>query len=252
LKIAHLSDLHLAQPHAEQRVYLLAAHLRDRYQLGEVDAVAVTGDLTDDSAEHEWAALERALAPLTASSCPLWLVPGNHDAGAQGIRWCSRRAELARQWIARLATPTDHAANGLRVWWAADKRFKVIGVDSCRQSAALARGQIGSAQLVAMEMELMDDVPIIVLLHHHPLWSDAAHGLVDRDELVGLLKRRRQVRAVLYGHRHVEGIDSREHGALWLASRKTTQPEQGALRWVEVDLDVKSREVGWTLRRLVV
>lgn len=85
LRVAHLSDLHLLGDSAAQRVEGGAAgdasfaHLMQHHArvFSAVDAIVVTGDVTDAGRAEEWGAFARSIPS------ELWakivLVPGNHD-----------------------------------------------------------------------------------------------------------------------------------------------------------------------------
>lgn len=74
--------------------------------------------------------------------------------------------------------------------------------------------------LAALEVELADPERTVILLHHHPRWGEPAH-----------------VRAVLYGHQHVEHAEMDAGGCHWLASGKSTDLVEGRLSYRTLDLD---------------
>ncbi len=85
LTVAHLSDLHLTTSDADQRVgggssgnisfRKILAHTVDR--LGSVDAIVITGDITDSGRGAEWKRFFEAVPPELHGRCVL--IPGNHD-----------------------------------------------------------------------------------------------------------------------------------------------------------------------------
>jgi len=225
MKIIHLSDLHAER----KQIDALVGHILAREDLAAC-AVAITGDITDDSQPHEWRDIQQALAPLVGLVA-IWLVPGNHDTGMRGITYDEERAARARTACDMISTtPITASPTGLRVWrWGP---HRIIGLDSQRGQKGellppLARGEIGAEQLAALEVELADPAPTIILLHHHPLWSEWTHALEDSEQLLALLDRRPQVKAVLYGHRHREESATRgKHGArktLYIGAGKSTE-----------------------------
>lgn len=235
MKIIHISDTH----GEGEALKALVGHILAREDLAQL-ALAITGDITDDSQPAEWRTVQQALAPLVGI-VPIWMVPGNHDTGMKGITYDEERAARARTACDMISTtPITASPTGLRVWrWGT---HRVIGLDSQRGQAGellppLARGEIGAAQLAALEAELADPAPTIILLHHHPLWSEWAHALEDSEQLLALLDRRPQVKAVLYGHRHREESATRgKHGAhktLYLGAGKST--EDRAYRILELE-----------------
>lgn len=239
MKLIHWSDLHIGGSAGELgALKRLVAHVLARADLAAC-ALCVTGDITDDAQPQQWRDVQRTLAPLTGL-IPIFMVPGNHDAGAHGVTFDKARAERSRTFIDAIATTPERTTHGLRVWRWAD--HKIVGLDSTRGQAGellppLARGEIGAEQLAALEVELMDDEDTIILLHHHPRWHDAAHLLEDAGALTHLLTRRPRVRAVLFGHQHVEALWGRSPARLWISSGKTTAAQAGRLLYRELDLE---------------
>lgn len=242
MKIIHLSDTH----GEEAAIRRLVAHILSRPDLAAC-AVAITGDITDDSKPSEWRAVQTALASLVGL-VPIWAVPGNHDCGAMGITYDPERAERARRICDMISTtPIVTSPSGLRVWrWGT---WRVVGLDSQAGNAGellppLARGEIGRAQLAALEVELQDPAPTVVLLHHHPRWDEAFHVLEDAGELTRLIARRPNVRAVLFGHQHVEALWGKEGGSsrLWVSAGKSTEERGGRLRYRVLDLETMRLE----------
>lgn len=72
-KILHISDLHFGPPYIE----VVGQALLKRVPLLEVDAVVVTGDLTQRAKEHQFKAARNFLAKLPG--VPKLVIPGNHD-----------------------------------------------------------------------------------------------------------------------------------------------------------------------------
>lgn len=99
LRVAHISDLHVARaPEWKDfnlkrmlgRVnFLLFRRLRYKERVAEAaihtlmrdppDLVILTGDITQLGLEAEFAAVERLLAPVTGAGIPVVAVAGNHD-----------------------------------------------------------------------------------------------------------------------------------------------------------------------------
>jgi 3',5'-cyclic-AMP phosphodiesterase len=235
VKIIHLSDIHSLVPQLKQ----LVLHIGARPDLDDC-ALVVTGDVTDDGQPQEWRAIELALAPLVGK-LPIMVIPGNHDCGALGVTYDRERAETAAKYCRKLSSPpVVDSPTGLKVWEL--EAWRVIGLDSQRGNAddwlpPLARGEIGTAQLAALEIELADPAPTIILLHHHPRWHDQGHLLEDAGELLRLLERRPQVKAILFGHQHVEGLWGSATARLWISSGKSTEVKDGHLRYRTLELE---------------
>jgi 3',5'-cyclic-AMP phosphodiesterase len=233
VKLIHTSDWHIGGQagearQAEQLVRWLCAAIAS-----ERAALLISGDITDNGTLAQWEQVERLLAPLRdLPGLTLHLVPGNHDCGMHGINYDPARAALAARQCAALSAPTVEEQHGARVWELDDARL--IGLDSQRGQGGeaippLARGELGTMQLLALDMLLgADDRPTWLALHHHPLWSDFAHELEDAAELRAVVARHPHVKGVLYGHRHVEGLRIKG-GTRWIASGKTTAAQGGRL-----------------------
>lgn len=138
-----------------------------------IDALVVTGDLTDDGSRAACADLAAALAPL---GVPILAVPGNHDDPR----------------VVRDLFRPDALEIG---------RWRLIGLDTSRP------GQIHGTVDVAAEMSRLDgyDRSFILLAMHHPPWSPSDHPwfqLEGAAELATAVARRPHVRAFLTGHLH--------------------------------------------------
>lgn len=237
-RLLHLSDLHIGESEQELRALrALVKSILSRPDVGEL-ALAITGDLTHGCKPEEWAQLRRALAPLRGS-VPVYAVAGNHDCGELGITYDAQRARFADHQL-RLINEPARWSNGLRAWREVGG-CTLLGLDSQRGNSddllpPLARGEIGKPQLASLAVALQDeDAPIILLLHHHPRWSQWAHVLEDVNALLALVLPRKQVRAVLYGHRH-HAAQEIEQGRLWLASGKSTAAQGSVLTYSEIEL----------------
>jgi 3',5'-cyclic AMP phosphodiesterase CpdA len=99
LKLAHLSDLHLAAPlkrkdlNAKRALGYLNWHFRRRHEFKpeflaqavesllekKPDAVLLSGDLTQHGLAEEFLLAEKMLEPLTRAGIPVLAVAGNHD-----------------------------------------------------------------------------------------------------------------------------------------------------------------------------
>jgi Icc protein len=150
------------------------------------DAVLVTGDIGDDLSEAAYAQFRAA---LTGCGAPVFCLPGNHDApalmarllDADGFQYCGR---------------TRLGAWGL------------LMLDTHLPGSAA--GRVADAELERLDAELgaMAGLPVLVALHHPPLpvgspWLDAV-GLDNAAQLLEVLDRHPQARAVVAGHVHQE------------------------------------------------
>lgn len=231
--LIHWSDLHVGQhPGRLATLHQLVARVVERARAGEQLAVIITGDVTESGAQLELDAARHALAPLASAAVPIVAVPGNHDCGAHGIIWCGDARARYEAWHRDVCAPSE-ADRWPREWWLGDLR--VIGLDSQAGNARdilppLARGEVGTLQLVRLEVMLQTPAPTVVILHHHPLWHDIAHILEDARELRALIERRRHVGLVLFGHQHRTYRQVWGEGqVIYCAASDTTRTRQ----WVE-------------------
>jgi Icc protein len=166
------------------------------------DAVVVTGDIGDDFSAAAYANFRRALAGCGA---PVLCLPGNHDDPGlmatllddRGFQYCGR-ARLGGWGAVLLDTHVDGDASG----------------------------RVAPQELARLDAELraLTDVPVLVCLHHLPVpvgsaWLDAV-GLQNGPELLAVIDRHPQVRAVLAGHVHQE-FDA-QRGAVRLLATPST------------------------------
>ena len=91
-RVAHLSDLHTvgerygfriesgrAGPRGNERLQRLFARLDAIHTAEPLDAILVTGDITDAGRSAEWAEFFAALAPYPRLAESMLILPGNHD-----------------------------------------------------------------------------------------------------------------------------------------------------------------------------
>ena len=160
--IAHLSDTHLTSAgvsyngvlDADAALHRALAVLADAIAGGrQLDAVVLSGDLTDTGDPDAYARLADALGSLAGSGRPVPIfATGNHDV----------RTEFHRKLLGRNDTEPIlqvHDVNGLRV----------IVLDSTIPGAG--HGRLTAAHLAELRGELATPAPAgsIVVLHHAPL-----------------------------------------------------------------------------------
>jgi 3',5'-cyclic AMP phosphodiesterase CpdA len=144
---------------------------------GHLDAIIVTGDITDHGlpAEHEQAA-----KILTSTKAPVYTCPGNHDG----------------------YTPYDGPLN-VRVDLGT---VRLLLADSVLQGKD--EGELGTPTLQWLASELAaSSVPVLIGFHHPPV--DLYQPFIDRIKLrnagalAALIEQHDHVLAVLCGHAHM-------------------------------------------------
>ncbi|OEV07265.1 metallophosphoesterase [Streptomyces nanshensis] len=196
---AHLSDVHIGQDRGDGGVRARERAERVLRYLdalpGELDAVILTGDVTDHGTPQEY---EEAAKLLGASRHTPLHCPGNHD-----VRGPYRHALLG-------GDPSDHSpVNQLHVLPGATFAM-------CDSSIpGRGEGRLDDATLAWLDAALAGaprDRPCFVCFHHPPL---PLHGqYVDpirqfgEDRLAAVLDGHAHVTALLCGHSHTPAVTS--------------------------------------------
>jgi 3',5'-cyclic AMP phosphodiesterase CpdA len=187
-----------------------------------VDAVVITGDLTDDGEGYEL--VEAAFAPWKKRG-RLFAVPGNHDLYLFPIAGSTRPKPTAE---AKRAAWRDFAARlGLQIdecgaWHSVipDASTVLVGLDSCarpqrrffRHNGAIGEAQVAYLRTVAATAAWKDARHRIVALHHHvvPLPHGIGRGApseigmrLDDSRTVAHVLDELGATIVMHGHRHV-------------------------------------------------
>ena len=145
------------------------------------DLLLLTGDIAQDELPQTYA---RLATQLTAFSCPILTLPGNHDDAAY--------LTLSSPW------QQQH-------WY--DDHWQIIALDSNGPGQYQYSTTIRDAELARLDQLLHDHTQhAVIALHHPPIpmahgWSDEM--LVDnRQVLHDIIQRHPQVKAVVWGHVH--------------------------------------------------
>ena len=160
-RFLQLSDLHVVTEGAcasgvlDTRCILSAAIdqlLDKRAALDPLDAVLVSGDISDDGSLDSYAFAKSELERL---GLPLYVVPGNHDA-----------REPFRNAFAELA---EVSSSGLVDWAAPINDTLVIGLDTLVEGEGGGRLREGSFDLLRNALNGWGGGPVVVMLHHPPI-----------------------------------------------------------------------------------
>jgi 3',5'-cyclic AMP phosphodiesterase CpdA len=190
--LAHISDLHVGGGvHAAGRVERVLHFLDGMAR--PMDAVLVTGDLTEHGLEGEY----EELRTLLGSRRGLLLCPGNHDTRGP------YRAKMLDE------PASDEPINGVHDV----AGVRVVMCDSSvpgRDDGYLADDTL--RWLDAVLAETPATTPVLVALHHPPvlLHSPFIDGIrqYGAERLEALLERHEHVVAVLCGHAHTPAVSS--------------------------------------------
>jgi Icc protein len=195
-RILHITDIHLVAPpklvsgvldtaklFARQVAQILEAMPR----LGPIDAVLVTGDVSDDGTEESYALFRKMVEPL---GLPLLVIPGNHDARAP------MRAAFADLGL--------FAASGRLNWARQIGDLRIVGIDTLVEGSG--GGIVDEATLAFLDREMAVEGPVLLALHHPPFVSGIAFmdsiGLSGTAELAEVLSRAKADIRIVCGHLH--------------------------------------------------
>lgn len=157
--------------------------------IGPVDAILLSGDLSDDGSAESYARLKTLLAPL---DLPLFVIPGNHD-----LRDPMREAFASDAYL-----PQTSRLN----WSTRVGEIDLIGLDTLIEGQG--GGVIDAATLNFLEaaLEAGEKRPVLLSLHHPPFTTGI--GFMDRIGLEGAPELERVLRGcekeirIVCGHIH--------------------------------------------------
>ncbi len=231
---ALFSDTHIAADrtrwaHGCNMTDHLTAVTRDLLGLDEVPAgVFVTGDCAyDDGLMEDYGTFSNLLTPLREEGMPVHLTLGNHDNRERF--WDALTAEktaprpLADRQASLLETP--------RANW-----FMLDSLEKTR----VTPGLLGPEQLdwLADSLDTRADKPAIIMVHHNPGLLGKVGGLRDTEALFKIIRPRKQVKIVIYGHTHDWHIRQHESGIHLINLPPTAyvfEPEKPS-GWVRAEL----------------
>jgi 3',5'-cyclic AMP phosphodiesterase CpdA len=181
------------------------------------DHVAVTGDLVNIALGQEFANAQKWLQRLGPAQ-EISLVPGNHDAYVR-----SAEDKPALYWGDYMRG--DDAAASAFPYVRRRGRIALIGLSTAVATPLLmATGRLGADQLgrcSTVLAKLKDEGCFrVMLIHHPPAGSRAAHKRLVDAEAFGQVLRRQGAELVLHGHDHRASL-------AWLEGREGRVPVVG-------------------------
>ena len=216
--ITQVSDCHL--PADSKRGYRginphknLETLVRKLKTLGP-DLILATGDLSEDGSRVSYQFLLKVLKPL---GVPVLALPGNHDD-----------PDLLATIFP--GSPVDSiAVSGHGAW-------QVIRLNSCLP--AKPEGRLSEKMLNELEGFLADheQCPCLIALHHQPInigspWIDK-HRLMDSEDLLRLIDRYPNVKAVVWGHVHQVFEADRQGTAMLGSPSSAINGQRGAQKFI--------------------
>ncbi len=207
LRLVQITDPHLYGPEDGKLLGMKTLHSMHcvldivRQQRAHIDAIMVTGDLSQDGSVRSYQHLHQALLRF---DCPAFWLAGNHDTPNS---------------MQQVAAGTEHLQRVIRT-----PHWQLILLNSQVEGAVF--GQLASEQLQLLEDTLQQrpDLHTLVSLHHHPVpmgcrWLDKI-GIRNSAELLSIVRRNHNVRCVLWGHVH-QASDRIIDGVRYLSSPST-------------------------------
>ena len=147
---------------------LVARILSVSHQIGPIDALVVSGDLSDDGSEESYAKFKTLLAPL---DLPTYVIPGNHDA----------RDSLRAAFV-------DHLpARGELNWARKVGDVWLIGLDTLVEGHGHGALSPEALAFLGDALAKADGSAVLLALHHPPFSSGIgfmdAIGLANAQDL---------------------------------------------------------------------
>jgi 3',5'-cyclic-AMP phosphodiesterase len=165
-------------------------------------AVLISGDLAFNAGEKaDYATVTELLQPIREGGLPLHLALGNHD-NRENFWDALAEAKVANRPMA------DHHVSIVRSsranWFILDSLEKTLSVP----------GLLGDAQLDWLAHALDDNKskPALVVVHHNLKDDKGNPSLKDGDKLMEVLRPRKNVKALFYGHSHIWEVKQDESG----------------------------------------
>ncbi len=197
-RFLHLSDLHvvpegrLASGKLDTPALLRRAIdtlLTRMDEIGPIDAVLVTGDVSDDGSDESYRIACDELARLER---PVLAVPGNHD----------RREPFRKAFSQWMDLPTDGPVN----WAANQDDTLVIGLDTLIEGQGGGRLAAESLTYLSNALATAKGRQIVIALHHPPIRTGIrfmdAIGLANTDALARVIADCPSPIRILSGHVH--------------------------------------------------
>lgn len=194
--ILQISDTHIV-PHgvlvsgrldtadALERLVTRITGIRD--QLGSIDALLVSGDLSEDGSAESYERFKSLIAPL---DLPTYVIPGNHDS----------REPM------RAAFADSLPVSGPLNWAHQIGEIHLIGLDTLVEGQGLGTLSPDSLSFLQNELSQASGLPVLLALHHPPFacgieFMDAI-GLSNKDDLRNIVAEYADALRMVCGHIH--------------------------------------------------
>jgi len=158
-----------------------------RDQIGPIDGLLISGDLSDDGSVESYARFKSFIAPL---GLPIHVIPGNHDARDP------MRAAFAE------GLPETGQLN----WARKVGEIRLIGLDTLVEGQGAGTLSQESLSFLQNTLSQVADGPVLLALHHPPFACGIGFmddiGLTNRGALRDLLAEYTGTLRIVCGHIH--------------------------------------------------
>lgn len=193
--IAHISDFHIRIDH---QAVAGGFNVRAQALINElnacihpIDLVVMTGDLTENGSDEEYALADALLSQLRF---PLIIIPGNHD----------RVPAFLRRFAGRFGvSPDPITANGLTLF----QGLRLLALDTTIPDEIHGQVDADTLAWLAEALSAEPNTPTLIFMHHPPMPTgipamDRLGLRYGADTLGALLRQHGQVVAIFCGHVH--------------------------------------------------
>lgn len=164
-----------------------------RHQFGDLDAVLISGDISDDGSAESYAHFKKLIAPLDV---PLHLIPGNHDA----------RAPM------RAAFPDQIQPDGPINWDHKIGELHLIGLDTLVEGQKHGVLTADTMTFLRTALNRAIGAPVLLALHHPPFPSGIRFmddiGLANQDAFKDVVDGYAGELRIICGHIHTMMVRS--------------------------------------------
>jgi 3',5'-cyclic AMP phosphodiesterase CpdA len=158
-----------------------------RDQIGPIDAVLVSGDVSDDGSAESYVRFKSLVAPL---GLPIHVIPGNHDA-RDPMRNAFREA---------------FPASGPLNWVRQIDEVRLIGLDTLVEGQGSGTLSPDSLSFLRKALSDANGAPVLLALHHPPFTCGIAFmddiGLTNRPDVRHVVAAYSGTLRIVCGHIH--------------------------------------------------
>jgi 3',5'-cyclic AMP phosphodiesterase CpdA len=201
MKILHISDTHFHAIGNNDALLQRFTYIQSNYPDHKI---IITGDITDDGTEDQYAIASRILKPFKSR---LFFCPGNHDYGTLGSVYSEEAARRFDE-FAKVFNEGGFIEKVPLVFKIEDVQIILLNSNLKTENPFdFACGEIGKGQLIILKKILKENLPKesvrIICLHHHPfIHSDPSMKLLDAEDFLRVIYGKTDI--LLFGHKHVQ------------------------------------------------